>query len=168
MKKGLMVDLHGTLLYSNLAWALAYESFDGTRGEFYRQEIEKKRNRHELAQYAGIAYELLLDRYELFLTPRVDVIEFIKNQNLPMVIVSNAQKKRVVRDLTRVSGLAFDRIYSQENGIKPASEYLESILKENEWDFAYLVGNDVSEDYSENSKVLSIILPQPKLCRLSR
>lgn len=163
MNKGLMLDLHGTLLYSNLAWALAYESFDKTKGSFYREEIDKKRSRHELAEIAGVRYEEIINKYRTFLKPRFEVIDFIVRLNLPKVIVSNSQRDKVIKDLEYIPNLNFQEIYTIENGTKPEFKYLENILNEQNWDFAYLIGNDVKEDYSKHPKVISIIVPQPKL-----
>lgn len=163
MKGGLMIDLHGTLLYSNLAWALAYESFDKTRGNFYREEIDKKRSRYELAEIVKVPYSEIITKYRSFLRPRIEVIDFTNRLNFPKLIVSNSDKEKVIKDLAYVPNLNFQRIYTIEDGTKPEFEYLEKILTDQNWDFAYLIGNDFKEDYSKHPKVMSIIIPQPKL-----
>ncbi|MBU2616025.1 MAG: hypothetical protein KKC19_02885 [Nanoarchaeota archaeon] len=162
---GLMVDLHGTLLESNQAWAKALESIDPDRSEFYRQQIQLKRSRHELAEIAGVSFDDLQSAYRRFLFPRDEVIGIIRSLSdiYPMVLVTNAERNRVLDDLEHLQNLPFLRVYTREDGKKPNPIYLQRILDEQGWGEAFLIGNDLTEDYSENKKITSIIIPQRKL-----
>jgi PAS domain-containing protein len=158
--KGLLVDVHGTLLLSNRAWARAFGRYDPDRFGMYCEEISKKRDRRELAAIAKVPYERIVDAYREELTPRQDVIRMIERSGLPRVIVSNARRERLLLDLELLD-FACDRIYTKEDGRKPDTNYLERILRDQRWDCAYLIGNDPIEDYSMHPRIQSIIIPQP-------
>lgn len=162
---GLLVDLHGTLLESNLAWARALESIDPKKSGFYREQIQFKRSRHELAQIAGVSFDSLLNVYRKYLLPRDPIVALFRTLSCeyPSVLVSNCQRDRVLADLHYLPTLSFKKIYTIEEGKKPERIYLQRILDDQGWDKAFLLGNDLIEDYSENENVTSIICPQRRL-----
>lgn len=160
-----MFDLHGTLLNSNKAWEDALIEFDPEKKDFYHQAIMDKKNRKELAQIAGVSFETLSERYYSLVKIREEVfsIALELNKNHPCIIVSNAPKFRVERDIKKLRELNLLRVYSGEDGKKPEKDYLERILKEMNWEQAYLIGNDIQEDLSLSNRITSIIFPNKPL-----
>lgn len=166
MVNGLMVDLHGTLLRSNEAWIDALSEFDPSRREFYTNQVNSKRSRHELAAIAGTDFETVDNCYYEKLRPREDILELVKllNSKYPSVLVSNAQEYRVLRDLKRLPDLSFLRIFTAKNGSKLNKDYLETILTEMNWDKAFLIGNDLEEDFVESPLIIPLLVPDKRKC----
>jgi FMN phosphatase YigB (HAD superfamily) len=161
MKIGALVDLHGTLLQSNLAWIEAFSRLDPNKREFYTEQIMLKRSRHELADLIGISFKKVENLYHQNLIPRFEVVEMVitLSKHYPLVLVSNGPEYRVMRDLKRVPHLKFDKIYTASDGLKSDIKYLERILDEQGWSKGLLVGNDLEEDFLESERIIPVLVP---------
>lgn len=161
MQTGLMCDLHGTLLNSNEAWLEALASFDPAQRDFYAEQIMQKRSRRELAAIAGVSFEDLSEQYHALVSVRLPVLNIVKKlcDSYSLIIVSNAPRPRVERDLLKLGSLPIARVFTQEDGRKPERDYLERILGEMNWNNAYLIGNDPEEDICDSPRIFSVIFP---------
>lgn len=162
MKKLILADFHGTIVDANAAWHKAYCCLCPTQSDLIREKIIAKENRSEIAKALGLDYQEVIRLYRSFLSVRHEVIQIIKGLDLPIIIISNASKERLLLDIESVKGqhdLKFDKVYSGEDGKKPDTEYIERVIKENEYEFAYMIGNDAVEDFVKSPLVTNILVP---------
>ena len=147
---------------ANAAWHQAYCSLCPEKSEIIWKKIKAKEHRQEIANFLNVDYNRVIELYRDFLTVRPDIIKLIKGLDLPIIIISNSNKERLLLDIKRVQtqhDLTFERIYSGSDGKKPDAEYVERIIKENGYETAYMIGNDLKEDFIQSSIVTNILVP---------
>lgn len=158
---GLMVDLHGTLLDSNYAWSKAFQKFDPKRMDYYSHALCNKVSRKELANIAGVPFEQIKAEYRKNLRPREEILAIVNilKKSFELVIVTNSKRNDALLDLEYLPNLNYKAIFTKEDGCKPDMEYLNSIIEQLNWEFAYLIGNDICEDCVDMKNVCSILVP---------
>lgn len=162
MKKLILADFHGTIVDANLAWYKAYCCLCPEKSDIIWQKIKAKEHRQEIANYIGVDYTRVIELYRNFLTVRQDIIKLIKGLNLPVIIISNSSRDRLMLDIEKTQNqhdLEFEKIYSGLDGKKPDVEYIERIILENGYESAYMIGNDINEDFIKSPIVTNILVP---------
>lgn len=162
MRFGVIFDVHGTLINASEAWINAFTYYSDNNYEYCKKWLESKKSRKELAQKLEVLYEDVHTFYRTQLLANekiVSLFQLFKN-HLEVIIVSNAKREDVIADCNAVNiDLSGVKIYSSESGKKPEKEYLAKILKEMNWDYALLVGNDSEEDIIESENIISLMVP---------
>lgn len=162
MKKLILADFHGTIVDANKAWHKAYCHLCPDKSEIIWQNIKAKEHRQEIANFLGVDYNQVIALYREFLTVRDDIIKLIKGLNLPIIVISNSSKERLMLDINQVKNqhdLVFEKVYSGSDGKKPDTEYVENIIRENGYDTAYMIGNDLNEDFIKSPLISNVLVP---------
>lgn len=162
MKKLILADFHGTIVDANKAWLKAYCLLCPGKSEIIWQKIKAKEHRQEIANFLGVDYNQVIALYRENLTVRQDIIRLIKGLNLPIIIISNSSRERLILDIEQVQNqhdLIFERIYSGSDGKKPDAKYVENIVKENGYKAAYMIGNDLNEDFIKSPIITNVLVP---------
>ena len=102
-KIGIACDCHNTLINSNDAWVRAFIDIVGAE---YKDEITLclygKIKRRNLAQKYNIDFSLveeLANKYEKKNNRLISALTALKDLGIPLVVVSNAPSKRVLKDM---------------------------------------------------------------------
>ena len=105
-KIGIACDCHNTLINSNDAWVRAFIDIVGAE---YKDEITLclygKIKRRNLAQKYNIDFSLveeLANKYEKKNNRLISALTALKDLGIPLVVVSNAPSKRVLKDLSLI------------------------------------------------------------------
>jgi HAD superfamily hydrolase (TIGR01549 family) len=162
LKKLILVDFHGTIVDANAAWYKAYCHLCPEKSEIIWQKIKAKEHRQEIADFLGVDYNQVIALYRDFLTVREDIIKLIKGLNLPIIIISNSSKERLMLDIDQVKNqhnLVFEKVYSGSDGKKPDIKYVENIIRENGYETAYMIGNDLNEDFIKSPIISNVLVP---------
>lgn len=147
---------------ANKAWHKAYCHLCPDKSEIIWQKIKAKEHRQEIANFLGVDYNQVIALYREFLTVRDDIIKLIKGLNLPIIVISNSSKERLMLDINQVKNqhdLVFEKVYSGSDGKKPDTEYVENIIRENGYDTAYMIGNDLNEDFIKSPLISNVLVP---------
>ena len=147
---------------ANKAWHKAYCHLCPEKSEIIWQKIKAKEHRQEIANFLGVDYNQVIALYREFLTVRDDIIKLIKGLNLPIIVISNSSKERLMLDINQVKNqhdLVFEKVYSGSDGKKPDTEYVENIIRENGYDTAYMIGNDLNEDFIKSPLISNVLVP---------
>lgn len=163
MNIGVVCDCHNTLVNSNEAWIKAFMDF---LGKEKHEEIELclygKIKRRDLAQKYLLDFNLVERTAEAYVTRKQQTIDFLlvlKNMGIKLFVVSNAPRRRVVKDLQTANiDYMFDSIYTEENGGKKNIDIFEEILTRNQLDYLLFIGNEEFDDNILHPKVLSVAL----------
>lgn len=162
MKKLILADFHGTIVDANAAWYKAYCHLCPKKSEIIWQKIKAKEHRQGIADFLGVDYNQVVALYRDFLTVREDIIKLIEGLNLPIIIISNSSKERLMLDIDRVKNqhnLVFEKVYSGSDGKKPDIKYVENIIRENGYETAYMIGNDINEDFIKSPIISNVLVP---------
>lgn len=163
MNFGVVCDCHNTLVNSNEAWIKAFVDFIG---EDKSDEIELclygKIRRRDLAKKYLLDFSLVEKTAESYVTIKSETVNFlsvIKNMGIKLFVVSNAPRRRVVKDLQTVKiENMFEKIYTEENGGKKNACIFDGILLEYQLDYLLFIGNEEFDDHIVHPKVLSVAL----------
>ena len=162
-KIGIACDCHNTLINSNDAWVRAFIDIVGAE---YKDEITlclygkiKMRN---LAQKYNIDFSLveeLANKYEKKNNRLISALTALKDLGIPLVVVSNAPSKRVLKDM-EITGIRelFSEVYTGDNGGKINKKIFDNILQQYNLDYIIFLGNEEFDDHIEHDRVISFAL----------
>lgn len=164
MKKiGIACDCHNTLINSNHAWIKAFCDYSD-----YKLQLEismclyGKMKRRALAKKYKIPFELVENRADEYEEKNIALIDFLlcaKELNIPLFVVSNAPRKRVLKDM-KITGIKniFKKIYTGNEGGKKNKKIFDEIIKKYNLDYLLFLGNEEFDDHIEHEKVISFAL----------
>lgn len=163
MSIGVVCDCHNTLVNSNEAWIKAFVDYIG---EEKYEEVELylygKMKRRDLAKKYLLDFNLVEKTAESYVTRKQQTIEFLlilKKMGIKLFVVSNAPRRRVVKDLQTANiDYMFENIYTEEDGGKRNKDIFEEILNRNQLDYLLFIGNEEFDDNILHPKVLSVAL----------
>jgi hypothetical protein len=161
---GILCDFHGTLVDANAAWISAFESFGIKTIDNVFSQVYKKTNRKIICSDLGLDYTEVTNRYRDHLEIRKPIVDFIKklSTNNEIIIISNSSRNRLMLDIEKVHdalGFNITDIFSKENGNKNDIGYIESILDSKGFKSAYIIGNDIREDFNPSNRIINIFVP---------
>jgi len=170
---GVLCDFHGTLVDANKAWADAFASCKLSNLDEIIDLIYKKVNRKIICADFGLDYDDIKNKYVNYLVPRDDVVNLVKKLSYDntIIIISNSSRVRLMRDINQVKeqlGLNIIAVYSKEDGNKNDALYIENILDKHHFDHAYIVGNDIREDFNPSAKITNIFVPYKNTILLNK
>lgn len=164
MYKYLLSDFHGTIVDSNAAWITAYKNLGAENIEDVTQRVFKKENRKLIAQDYSLDYDTVVVEYRKNLHIRMEVVDLMRS--LPgfdnIIIVSNARKDKLLKDIKQVESelnLNICAVYGKEDGSKNDQSIFENILKKHNIEAAYMIGNDIREDFCKLDNIINIFMP---------
>ena len=164
MYKYLLSDFHGTIVDSNTAWITAYKNLGAENIKDITQRVFKKEHRKLIAQDYLLDYDAVVTEYRKNLHIRKEVVALI--QTLPgfdnIIIVSNAGKDKLLKDIEQVKpelNLNICAVYGKEDGRKNDQSIFENILKKHDIEAAYMIGNDIREDFCKLDNIINIFVP---------
>lgn len=162
-KFGIVCDCHNTLINSNEAWIRAFCDFAGAE---HKEEITLclygKMKRRKLAQKYRLDFSLVeerADRYEKRNSCLIAALTVIKKTGIPLLAVSNAPAKRVLKDM-EITGIRdlFLEVYTGDDGGKRNKQIFDEILLKHDLDYILFLGNEEFDDHIEHDKVISFAL----------
>lgn len=162
-KIGIACDCHNTLINSNDAWVRAFIDIVGAE---YKDEITLclygKIKRRNLAQKYNIDFSLveeLANKYEKKNNRLISALTALKDLGIPLVVVSNAPSKRVLKDM-ETTGIRelFSEVYTGDNGGKINKKIFDNILQQYNLDYIIFLGNEEFDDHIEHDRVISFAL----------
>ncbi|MBR3511205.1 MAG: hypothetical protein IKN73_04045 [Alphaproteobacteria bacterium] len=161
---GVLCDFHGTLVDANHAWIKAFETYDIPDINQVITDVYHKVNRKIICNKYGINYEEIKNKYIYFLEVRYEIVNLVKllSGNTGIIIVSNSSRERLLRDIDFVKpnlDLNILEILSKENGNKNDPDYINQVLDRYNYRSAYLVGNDIREDFNPSLRITNIFVP---------
>lgn len=163
MKVGIFCDCHNTLMNSNEAWIKAFAEYAGMDkaaeielylyGKFKRRELAKKYK----IEFAEI--ERSADKYIEKKDNVIDILEIFKMVGVPLFVVSNAPRYRVMKDL-EITGLTnlFQEIFTGDEGGKQNNKIFNELFETYKLERGFFIGNDEFDDYIYHEKITSLIL----------
>jgi HAD superfamily hydrolase (TIGR01549 family) len=163
MKLGIFCDCHNTLMNSNKAWIEAYVEF---LGHEYLDEIKiclyGKIKRRELAARYNLDFNLIEKAAEKYLLENkklIEILNYLRSKGVPLFVVSNAPKRRVIGDLECVGFKElFTEIYTGDEGGKKNNKIFDHILEKYGLDFGIFIGNEEFDDHIDHPKIISVVL----------
>lgn len=162
-KIGIVCDCHNTLINSNDAWIRA---FSDLAGDEHKEEIALclygKMKRRNLAQKYNIDFSIVegqADKYEKKNSRLIAALTAIKEMGIPLVAVSNAPARRVLKDM-EITGIRdlFLEVYTGDDGGKTSKEIFDKILQKYNLDYIIFLGNEEFDDHIEHDRVISFAL----------
>ena len=108
--------------------------------------------------------EEIKNQYTYFLEVRYEIVNLVKllSNNMGIIIVSNSSRERLLRDVDFVKSnlnLNILEILSKENGNKSDPDYINRVLDKYNYKSAYLIGNDIREDFNSSHRITNIFAP---------
>lgn len=163
MNFGVVCDCHNTLVNSNEAWIKAFVDYIGKdKSDEIELCLYGKIRRRDLAKKYLLDFSLVEKTAESYVTVKSQTVNFlsvIKNMGIKLFVVSNAPRRRVVKDLQTVKiANMFEKIYTEENGGKKNTSIYDEILFEYQMDYLLFIGNEEFDDNIVHPKVLSVAL----------
>lgn len=161
---GVLCDFHGTLVDANKAWIKAFETYGIPDMNQVITDVYHKVNRKIICHRYGIDYEEIKNQYTYFLEVRYEIVNLVKllSNNAGIIIVSNSSRERLLRDVDFVKpnlDLNILEILSKENGNKSDPDYINRVLDKYNYKSAYLIGNDIREDFNSSHRITNIFVP---------
>ena len=157
-------DLHNTLIKSDPAWLKAFKKLCKNRYPVIKQEY-KFMSRKAICRKYNIDFEILENEYRkhIRLNKKVCKTYYKYLDEYPTMIISNAPASRVYKDIEKCK-LNHDlvKIYTKEDGEKPASKYINKILSQNKIQFAIMIGDNKDEDIFNLTNVKTILVDKTK------
>ena len=155
-------DLHDTLLSSQKAWIIAFKEItknDNKKFEAIKKEYLDGGWKREICKKYGYDYNDLKNIYLGIVEPMEEVKKFCleMKKRHKVFIITNATYKRALEDIG-ILKIDFEKVYSRDNGIKPDTEYIKNILKENDMEKMIMVGNEYERDVFDLPNTKSIIV----------
>jgi len=166
MKIGVFFDLHNTLTDANEAWKSAYRDLvSNSEHRKIAKMIDQKESREKLCVEHGLDYGLVTQRYRENLSINEYGLLLLNSlsKHFEVCLVTNSSKEKTISDLKKIGlNQKFKKVYTKENGTKPDPEYIKDIIKENNFDLVFMIGNDVYEDFVISDNIIPIIIDFPK------
>ncbi len=164
MFKFLLSDFHGTIVDSNNAWLKAFYELRCNNLDLIKQLIYQKKSRKQIAIDNNIDYNLLLQTYRKNLTIRYDVVNLINkiHGNKNIIILSNSSREKLLLDIKQIKdlhNLEFSYIYTSINNTKNDINFLKKIINKHNIKKAYMIGNDIREDFINLNEIINIFIP---------
>lgn len=161
---GVLCDFHGTLVDANKAWIKAFETYDIPDINQVITDVYHKVNRKIICRRYGIDYEEIKNKYTSFLEIRYEIVNLVRllSNNTGIIIVSNSSRERLLKDINFVKAnlnLEIREILSKDNGNKNDPDYINQVLDRYNYKSAYLIGNDIREDFNPSPRITNIFVP---------
>lgn len=157
-------DLHNTLIKSDHAWLKAFKKLCKDKYPVIKQEY-KFMSRKTICRKYDINFENLEIEYRKYiqLNKKVCKIYYKYLDKYPTMIISNAPASRVYKDIEKCK-LKHNsvKIYTKEDGEKPASGYINKILLLNKIQFAIMIGDNKAEDIFNLKNVNTVLVNKTK------
>lgn len=167
MYKYLLSDFHGTIVDANSAWIKAYEILGAKNMDDVIRRVYQKERRKNIADDYNLNYDEVVETYRQNLHIRPEVVKLLHNipgsQNI--IIVSNAHKDKLYKDIKQVEkehDLNICDVFCKEDGCKKEQSLYPIIIAKYHIKNAYMVGNDIREDFCLNSIITNIFIPYKK------
>lgn len=160
---GIFFDLHDTLLKCRGAWLAAFRKVCRNIAPLELVAMYDSMSRKDMCEKLAVEYEQIKSLYNKKIRVNHAVFACAKklSKSYGVYIVSNASRDRVVRDCAKIKRLAITRIYTKEDGIKPAETYFRHIMRENGLSHAIMIGDKPTEDLIRAENIgCVIILPR--------
>jgi len=161
---GTLCDFHGTIVDANTAWINAFCYFVPNYEDTITDLVYKKTDRKKMANMFNLDYADIVIKYREKLTVRRPVMEIIKkiSTNNEIIIISNASKERIWLDIDKVQtqlDIKILHVYSKEDGNKNDPKFIEYILDKHGFGTAYMIGNDIRQDFNPSKRIMNIFVP---------
>lgn len=160
-------DLHDTIVNASKAWIAGYqEEMPDENGVKDKKDcisvlLREKVSRSLISRAFNLDHTAVELAYRRNLNTNINVISLVqalKSAGFKIILISNARRKRAMDDIKFLElEKLFFRIYTQENGLKPDFDYVDSIIRENELDLLIMIGNS-QEDIFHHPRVLNLQL----------
>lgn len=161
---GTLCDFHGTIVDANNAWINAFCYFKPDNKDTIIDLIYNKTSRKQIAKMFDLNYTDIVIKYREKLTIRWPVMEIIKkiSNNNEIIILSNASKERLWLDINKITPqlqMKILQVYSKEDGNKKDPKFIEQILDKFGFEGAYMIGNDIEQDFNPSKRITNIFVP---------
>ncbi len=160
----LLADFHGTIVDANTAWIKAYETAGAENMADIVQRVYKKVHRKTIADDYNLDYDNIISLYRANLHIRPEIVALIKQ--IPgsdnIIIVSNSKREKLLKDIKQVENehnLHICDIFCKEDGNKKDQSVYDIIIKKYDIKAAYMIGNDIREDFCANPAITNIFVP---------